>query len=108
MRWTRTLRFHPGERQRAIEGGDLRHAEFLAGADLVIHDAQYLAEEFAPKAGWGHSTVEYALHVARTAGVAVWRSLITILVAATTPLTRPSPNASQRVAKPMSPPPPKA
>ena len=53
----------------AIEGGDLRHAEFLAGADLVIHDAQFLAEEFAPKTGWGHSTVEYAMHVARTAGV---------------------------------------
>src|SRR5262245_19747437 len=53
----------------AIEGPDLRHAQFLAGADLVIHDAQYLAQEFGPKTGWGHSTVEYALHVARSAGV---------------------------------------
>ena len=52
-----------------IEGADLRHAEFLTGADLVIHDAQYLADEFGSKAGWGHSTVEYAVHVARAAGV---------------------------------------
>src|SRR5262249_273935 len=27
------------------------------------------AEEYAPKVGWGHSTVEYAIHVARAAGV---------------------------------------
>src|SRR4029079_7311971 len=47
-----------------LEGNDLRHAEFLADADLVIHDAQYLAEEYAAKIGWGHSTVEYVLHVA--------------------------------------------
>lgn len=52
-----------------IEGADRRHAEFLADADLVIHDAQYLAKEFALKVGWGHSTVEYALHIARAAGV---------------------------------------
>jgi ribonuclease BN (tRNA processing enzyme) len=48
---------------------DRRHVEFLAGADLLIHDAQYLAEEYGSKAGWGHSTVEYALHVARAGGV---------------------------------------
>ena len=52
-----------------LEGADRRHAEFLAEADLVIHDAQYRAEEFALKIGWGHSTVEYAIHVARAAGV---------------------------------------
>ena len=52
-----------------ISGEDLRHSEFLADADLVIHDAQYTAEEYPPKIGWGHSTVEYALAVCRTAGV---------------------------------------
>jgi len=52
-----------------IAGADRRHADFLAGADLVIHDAQYLANEYAAKMGWGHSTVEYVLHVARAAGV---------------------------------------
>src|SRR5262245_16409995 len=52
-----------------ISGEDRRHAEFLAGADLVVHDAQYLASEYSQKCGWGHSTVEYALAVARSAGV---------------------------------------
>jgi phosphoribosyl 1,2-cyclic phosphodiesterase/DNA-binding response OmpR family regulator len=48
-------------------GEDLRHCEFLAGADLVIHDAQYTAEEYPAKLGWGHSTVEYAVEVCRVA-----------------------------------------
>lgn len=52
----------------AIEGRDRRHAEFLAGADLVAHDAQYTAAEYPAKLGWGHSTVEYAVAVCREAG----------------------------------------
>jgi ribonuclease BN (tRNA processing enzyme)/CheY-like chemotaxis protein len=52
-----------------ISGEDRRHAEFLAGADLVVHDAQYLASEYPYKVGWGHSTIEYALAVARVSGV---------------------------------------
>jgi ribonuclease BN (tRNA processing enzyme) len=50
-----------------IFGEDRRHAEFLSGADLVVHDAQYLASEYAHKIGWGHSTVEYAVALARLA-----------------------------------------
>ena len=50
-------------------GEDRRHAEFLAGADLVVHDAQYLAIEYPQKIGWGHSTIEYACAVARLAKV---------------------------------------
>lgn len=38
--------------------------ELCAGADLVLHDAQYSDEEFADKANWGHSTVAYAVRVA--------------------------------------------
>jgi ribonuclease BN (tRNA processing enzyme) len=52
-----------------IRGQDRRHAEFLAEADLLIHDAQYLASEYPRKIGWGHSTIEYALAVARLARV---------------------------------------
>lgn len=48
---------------------DARHVEFLGGADLVLHDAQYLAAEYAHKVGWGHSTVEYAVDAARLAEV---------------------------------------
>jgi phosphoribosyl 1,2-cyclic phosphodiesterase len=42
--------------------------ELCEGADLVIHDAQYTEEEFVAKATWGHSTVDYAVHVAAEAG----------------------------------------
>jgi diguanylate cyclase (GGDEF)-like protein len=50
--------------------GDQRHIEFLQGADLVIHDAQYTTEEFRTKLGWGHSPADYATDVAIAAGAA--------------------------------------
>ena len=53
-----------------ILGQDLEHCEFLAGADLVIHDAQFTLNEYADKVGWGHSTVDYAVAVCRAAGAA--------------------------------------
>ena len=52
-----------------IDGHDRQHVEFLASADLVIHDAQYTAAEYEGKKGWGHSTGEYAAEAARCAGV---------------------------------------
>jgi diguanylate cyclase (GGDEF)-like protein len=48
--------------------GDQRHIAFLRGVDLLIHDAQYTAEEYAERIGWGHSTFEYATEVALAAG----------------------------------------
>ncbi len=55
------------------QGGDRRLIHFARGADLLIHDAQYTAEEYldpvASKQGWGHSTPEMALEVAQAAGV---------------------------------------
>jgi phosphoribosyl 1,2-cyclic phosphodiesterase len=50
--------------------GDRRHIEFLQGADLVIHDAQYTQDEYRHKVGWGHSPIEYTTDVALAAGVA--------------------------------------
>jgi hypothetical protein len=43
--------------------------ELARGADLLIHDAQYTAEEFRSKSDWGHSTVEFAVAVAEQAEV---------------------------------------
>src|SRR5262249_13088348 len=43
---------------------DLRHVEFLAGADLVIHDAQYSLAEYHDKVGWGHTPAEHAVDYA--------------------------------------------
>ena len=52
-----------------LHAGDQRHASFLRDADLVIHDAQYHAPDYPAKAGWGHSTIEYAVDMARVANV---------------------------------------
>ena len=52
-----------------LTGMDRRYAEFVAGADLVIHDTQYTAREYPAKIGWGHSPVEYAVRVCRDTGV---------------------------------------
>ena len=40
-----------------------------AGADLLIHDAQYTPEEYAERVGWGHSSMEQAVAFAACAGV---------------------------------------
>jgi ribonuclease BN (tRNA processing enzyme) len=54
-------------------GGYSDVIEFARGADLLIHDAQYLNSEYDSRSdsrrGWGHSTVERAAEVARKAGV---------------------------------------
>ena len=50
-----------------LHAGDQRHAAFMQDADLVIHDAQYHAPDYPAKAGWGHSTIEYAVDIARVA-----------------------------------------
>jgi ribonuclease BN (tRNA processing enzyme)/DNA-binding response OmpR family regulator len=52
----------------ALEGGDQRHVDFVRGADLLIHDAQYTADEYPQKVGWGHSTPDYAIRVCAEAG----------------------------------------
>jgi ribonuclease BN (tRNA processing enzyme) len=47
--------------------------EFARDADVLIHDAQYLESEYTsaanPRKGWGHSTVESAIEVAKKAAV---------------------------------------
>jgi len=50
------------EQNRAIE-------EFFKGADLLVHDSQYTAEEYATKLDWGHSPMEHAVEAANRAGV---------------------------------------
>src|SRR4029079_2207400 len=48
---------------------DQRHIDFLAGADLVIHDSQYTIAEYPQKTGWGHTPAEWAVDYAVAAGV---------------------------------------
>jgi phosphoribosyl 1,2-cyclic phosphodiesterase len=48
--------------------------DLAKGADLVLHDAQYTAEEYEQRVGWGHSRVTDAVDLARMAGA---RRLVT-------------------------------
>ena len=40
-----------------------------AGVDLLIHDAQYVPEEYENRVGWGHSSLSHTLQFAALAGV---------------------------------------
>jgi len=55
------------------DGGYPEIVDFARGADLLIHDAQYLHDEYfstaKPKKGWGHSTIEMAAEIAKKAKV---------------------------------------
>lgn len=54
-------------------GGDRKLVRFAQNADLLIHDSQYTEDEYlhpiVPTQGWGHSTPQMAIEVARQAGV---------------------------------------
>lgn len=54
---------HPQSRSRQ------EYIDFCRGADLLLHDTEYTAEEYAHKTGWGHSSVPDVLDLALKAGV---------------------------------------
>ena len=49
--------------------GYQEYVEFCAGADLLIHDAEYLDREYEKTRGWGHSRATDAVRLAMDAGV---------------------------------------
>jgi len=54
------------------EHGDMiedRFVEFCRDADLLIHDAQYTSEELKTHKGWGHSSYDQCIELAKRAGV---------------------------------------
>jgi ribonuclease BN (tRNA processing enzyme) len=48
---------------------DPRLVELARGADLLVHDAQYTAEELQKRRGWGHSSFDQAMRLAEMADV---------------------------------------
>ncbi|HLG94949.1 MAG TPA: MBL fold metallo-hydrolase [Bryobacteraceae bacterium] len=58
----------PGGIDAIRDPGDRRHAEFMQGADIVIHEAQYTPDEYPAKRNWGHSTYTYVVELAAAAG----------------------------------------
>jgi phosphoribosyl 1,2-cyclic phosphodiesterase len=54
----------------AAEEENNKVIDFIKGADILIHDAQYTHKEYlAGKLGWGHSSFEHAVNMAHRAGV---------------------------------------
>jgi hypothetical protein len=46
--------------------------EFVSGADVLIHEAQYTSNEYPKKIGWGHSSVPNACVLVKLAGIRRW------------------------------------
>jgi CheY-like chemotaxis protein/phosphoribosyl 1,2-cyclic phosphodiesterase len=59
----------PGKLESILHDGDRRHALFMQGADVVVHDSQYTPEEYPTRKNWGHSTYSYVTQIAAAAGV---------------------------------------
>ena len=51
-----------GETAAAEENEKIR--QFIKGADIVIHDAQYTSEEYSTHKGWGHCSYDHAIQTA--------------------------------------------
>jgi len=51
------------------EGPDSGALGLATGADLMIYDANYTDEDYAPHRGWGHSTWQEGVKLAQRAGV---------------------------------------
>jgi len=58
---------HEGEEAASEENERL--INFIKGADILIHDAQFLPEEYEKHLGWGHSSFDSAIEHAAQAGV---------------------------------------
>mmetsp|Transcript_60292 Transcript_60292/g.191536 ORF Transcript_60292/g.191536 Transcript_60292/m.191536 type:complete len:178 (+) Transcript_60292:647-1180(+) len=47
----------------------MEFVQFAKGADILIHDAQYLVSDMPAKSGWGHSVAEEAVKLAMACNV---------------------------------------
>jgi ribonuclease BN (tRNA processing enzyme) len=58
---------YAGAEPVAVEPEHLSGYRLAREASVLIHDAQYLEEEYAGRMGWGHSSVAHAVGFARAA-----------------------------------------
>lgn len=71
----RTLAYMPDHEPALGPGGLLNDLRWLSGgnlalhADVLLHDAQYSAEEYKARVGWGHSAIEDTMRYAGLTGV---------------------------------------
>jgi len=57
------------EYQTMVDEKQQQMDEVVRGVDVLIMDCSYTAAEYPAKKGWGHSTFDYAITLARRAGV---------------------------------------
>lgn len=57
------------EYQTMVDEKQQQMDEVVRGVDVLIMDCSYTAAEYPAKKGWGHSTFDYAIALARRAGV---------------------------------------
>jgi ribonuclease BN (tRNA processing enzyme) len=60
------------DNELVINGEDFNRArlvELISGSDVLIHDANYLDQEYPSKVGWGHSSMTEVLKLAADAKV---------------------------------------
>jgi phosphoribosyl 1,2-cyclic phosphodiesterase len=57
------------KRNNYPEDNHQRLVDFIRGADILIHDAQYFPDEYAQRVNWGHSPFTYTVDVGIVAGV---------------------------------------
>jgi phosphoribosyl 1,2-cyclic phosphodiesterase len=61
--------FEPDEPSAAMDALAAEYREFISGADLLIGDAQFTAEEYEKKKGWGHTSIPLLLKIAHEQNV---------------------------------------
>jgi phosphoribosyl 1,2-cyclic phosphodiesterase len=61
--------FEPTEPSSAMDKLAAEYREFISGADLLIADAQFTADEYESKKGWGHTSIPLVLRIAHEQGV---------------------------------------
>jgi phosphoribosyl 1,2-cyclic phosphodiesterase len=72
VEWNGISIVYMSDHQQPFDGGfsaSDNALELAQGADLLIHDSQYTADEFSLKYNWGHCTMDYAVWFAAAAGV---------------------------------------
>jgi phosphoribosyl 1,2-cyclic phosphodiesterase len=57
------------DHEAGVEAIDRSLVEWARGVDVLLHDAQYTAEDYEAHRGWGHSTWERAIETAIAADV---------------------------------------
>jgi ribonuclease BN (tRNA processing enzyme) len=58
-----------GKDPHAVDPEWLSGHEIAQGADVLVHDSQYTAEEYEERVGWGHSSFEHVVAFGLVSGV---------------------------------------